>query len=469
MTTKNKKSANEVQTDSSPLAKTSTAYWSHRVKVPAGRVHYGVQVAHRGHRQYFGLETAEKQAAAVRARTIYLDIVSLGWDAAIAKHRPMAEKKKKFATVGALIEAAMRLSSARKATLEGYGKALRRIAADVAKISDGSKFDPTGGSKEWRAKVDAVPLDKLTPSAVLAFKNTWLKSATTPEERGSRAVSFNSTLRNSKALISRKLRPFIEDELTLPPVLWFEGISREKEPSLRYCSQIDVEAIVGAASKDLAIDQPETFKALLLCLLCGLRRSEADALLWEQLDFDAATLDIRDTEHKALKSADSAGKIRLDAELVSVLRGFHAKRDKNSPFVLQTPLGSHSSFKRNESFAYRCNVTFGKLAAWLRKQGVPGLRPIHTLRKEVGSVIASRDGIFLASRFLRHADIRITSRLYADAKTLPAAGLGALLTPTAGNVIQGEFHAESVTTPEKETGAQAAQASPMFTVETPKP
>ncbi|HYF34186.1 MAG TPA: hypothetical protein VD994_02760, partial [Prosthecobacter sp.] len=63
--------------------------------------------------------------------------------------------------------------------------------------------------------------------------------------------------------------------------------------------------------------------------------------------------------------------------------------------------------------------------------GVPGHRPIHTLRKEIGSVIASRDGIFKASRYLRHSDIRITSSLYADTKTPVAAGLGALLVSAA--------------------------------------
>lgn len=405
-----------------------------------------VKIGYRGRRETFNLATPNAEAAAVKAAQIWKTIVGAGWVAALNQFKPETVKKKKAATVGALIEAAERLSSARKGSLDGYGKALRRIAAAVAKIGDGGKYDFTQGAQVWRDKVDAVPLDKLTPAAVLAFKNAWLKAAATPEERGSRAVSFNSILRNSKALLSRKLRPFIEEELTLPPVLWFEGVSREKEPSLRYRSQIDAGAILSAAANELAQDQPETFKALLLCLLCGLRRSEADTVLWEQIDLDAGTLDIRDTEHKALKSADSAGKIALDAELVALLRGFHAKRDKESPFVLQTPPRSRSPFERHKSRSYRCDATFNKLAAWLRKQGVPGLRPVHTLRKEIGSIIATRDGIFMASRYLRHSDIRITSRLYADTKTLPAAGLGALLAPAApGNVVAADFRAETGT------------------------
>ena len=76
---------------------------------------------------------------------------------------------------------------------------------------------------------------------------------------------------------------------------------------------------------------------------------------------------------------------------------------------------------------------------WLRKNGVPDLRPIHTMRKEIGSIIASRDGIFKASRYLRHSDIGITSKLYADVKTPVSAGLGVLLSAHPANVVEADF------------------------------
>jgi integrase len=186
---------------------------------------------------------------------------------------------------------------------------------------------------------------------------------------------------------------------------------------------------------ELGQAKPEVFKALLLTLVCGLRRSEADSMTWVQIDLDAGTLDIRDTEHKALKSADSAGKIALDAELVALLRGFKARA--KGLFLLETPRLSRIPFTEHRSRTYRCDATYQELIDWLRVKGVPGKRPIHTLRKEIGSIIASRDGIFAASRYLRHSDIRITSKLYADTKTLVAAGLGSLLAPN--NVVQGAF------------------------------
>ena len=52
---------------------------------------------------------------------------------------------------------------------------------------------------------------------------------------------------------------------------------------------------------------------------------------------------------------------------------------------------------------------------------------LHELRKEVGSIIANEQGIFEASRYLRHSDVRITSQIYVDKKKKITPGLGALL------------------------------------------
>jgi integrase len=438
----NEKSAQEVHRLEGGAAKTSAAYWLEKVQKPAGSAMYGVQIAYQGERGRFPLETAERKLAAERARARYVHLVAHGWAATKAKYKPGSVKKAKAATVGALIEAATRLSSARRESLDTYAKALRRLTAGVLGIGDGSKYDSRAGALEWREKVDKTPLDKLTPGAVLAWKNAFLKAATLPEDKNGAKVTVNSLLRNSKALLSKKVRPFIEKELALPEVLWFDGVPTEKEPSLRYHSQIDAGEILGKAAEELAGAKPEVFKALLLTLVCGLRRSEADALMWAQIDLDAGSLEMMDTEHKALKSTDSAGKIGLDAELVALLRGLKARAGKGV-FVLETPMRARVPFTAHQSRTYRCDATFKTLVTWLQEQGVPGHRPIHTLRKEIGSVIASRDGIFAASRYLRHSDIRITSKLYADTKTLVSAGLGALLKPAQINVVEGVFTAPS--------------------------
>ncbi|HEY5812556.1 MAG TPA: hypothetical protein VIT23_07880 [Terrimicrobiaceae bacterium] len=49
------------------------------------------------------------------------------------------------------------------------------------------------------------------------------------------------------------------------------------------------------------------------------------------------------------------------------------------------------------------------------------------MRKEAGSIIAIKAGIHAASRFLRHADIQITSMHYADHKGRVTVNMGDLL------------------------------------------
>ncbi len=73
--------------------------------------------------------------------------------------------------------------------------------------------------------------------------------------------------------------------------------------------------------------------------------------------------------------------------------------------------------KRHEGSSwYRCEEVFSNLIKWLRKNGVKSKKPLHELRKEVGSIIARDFGIFEASRFLRHRDIRVTASIYVDKK-----------------------------------------------------
>lgn len=407
---------------------------------------FSCQLSFGRRRERFQLHTANKAEAAGKAASIYRDLVGKGWEETLRIHKPKARPNVELqptATVGALILANKRLSSARIESLDTYAKALRRIAAGVFGIQAGNKFDAfQGGRAAWLEKIDRIPLANLTPAAVLAWRNQFMRATRTPEERGRAAVTVNSLIRNAKALLSKKVRPFIEQEMQLPSPLFFEGVSAEQEPSLRYRSKIDAEAILRTAQSELAAQDVEAFKLLLLVLVFGLRRSEADTLMWSQFDFQKRVLVIEDTEHKRLKSKDSAGDIDLEPELCALFQGY--KTTAQSPFVLEPSKRTRiASMGDRESRGYRCEPTHQSLLAWLRGQGVDVIRPIHTLRKEIGAIIASRDGIWKASCYLRHGDIRITSKLYADKKIPVTSGLAAFLAPVAQNVVAADFGSEN--------------------------
>ena len=65
---------------------------------------------------------------------------------------------------------------------------------------------------------------------------------------------------------------------------------------------------------------------------------------------------------------------------------------------------------------YRAESVFKSLYAWLGNQGVKSPRPLHTLRKEFGSIINDRFGLFAAKTALRHSNIGTTSDYYTDNK-----------------------------------------------------
>ena len=54
------------------------------------------------------------------------------------------------------------------------------------------------------------------------------------------------------------------------------------------------------------------------------------------------------------------------------------------------------------------------LLGWLRSKGVISKTPLHSLRKEFGSLIHARYGLLAASEQLRHGGIGVTARHYLE-------------------------------------------------------
>jgi hypothetical protein len=72
-------------------------------------------------------------------------------------------------------------------------------------------------------------------------------------------------------------------------------------------------------------------------------------------------------------------------------------------------------------------ATFNYVIWWLRRHGVDTAKPLHTLRKESGSLVAQQHGLFPAQQHLRHRDIATTAQFYLDRKAKAAIDTAALL------------------------------------------
>jgi len=446
------------------ISRTDIRYWLERVERVAGRggkesPHYGVQIAHLGKRHRFKLRTSEKRAAAGKAQAIYRTILEKGWDAALAEHNPKAARRTGCATIGeylAELEATVQL---RKSTGRAYVQALRSIAAGVAGIGDQPALDEqgqpckdrrgriiyvsrrdryNGGVDAWQGKVDALPLSALKDEAVQKWKLAYLaEHGGNPVKLQRAKHTVNSMIRSARSLFSnRKDRlKHLRAKLALPEPMPLKGVSLEDEGTKRYVSKVDARHLIEAAKRDLAGDpaRSEQFKVFCLGLLAGLRKREIDTLLWDQVKFDLGQIHICRTEHFEPKSKESDAKVDCDAELLALLRGWQAKA--RGAFVIECK--RKARYDKAPVGYYRAEEHFRPLYAWLEAQGITDNKKLHTLRKELGSVLANEQGIFAAQQVLRHAHIQTTARHYADKRRTITAGLGALLADVAepGKVI----------------------------------
>lgn len=380
-------------------------------------------------REHFALGTPNKKAAAAKAAEIYSHLQAHGWGATLQEYRPKTPEPELSTTwtVGAFIEAACRISAARPETLNAYTKAFRLIVSEINNIDRDGIFDSVGGgSLEWRKKVDGIEMASIKPVDVLTWKIKRLKAAESPLDKIHASVTINSLMRNSKSLFGKKILPFIEQHLPLPRPLPFHEVPFEKEASKRYNSKMDPFAILTKANVEMLDSDPEALKVVILALLCGLRRSEIDNLMWDAINFSTSRLSVETTEYHALKSKKSSGLIDVDPDTLALFLSDRAKNPA-SVFVIESNKSPGKSKKRD----YRCDKVFERVLAWLRAQGVEPTKPIHTLRKEIGSHIYKEFGIYAASSFLRHSDIRITAEYYLDNKeNIAPIKLGKLLRKT---------------------------------------
>jgi integrase len=440
------KSGKQVANHRQSKGKNTAAYWQSRIFKPVNdrgiaSPHYSMKVAYKGRRMAFGTGTGNKEAAAQKAAGIYNDLVVLGVEGTLAKHRPQTAKGEKIATVGEWITAAREVSEANDATFTAYARALRLIAGGVATMKkDTKRFGPKkGGSTKYREAIDSMSLEALSPVAIQKWRLAYAGKAKNPAQEKSAKTSCNSTIRQARSLFAPKVLRFLPN-LRLPAPAPFIGVEFYERQNTKYFSKIDAPAIVLEANTKLSTTDSQAFLAFLLAIGAGLRRSEIDTLCWHQIDTKRGLIRVENTEVASLKTNDSRGEVAIDGKLATELQGLKAKhKAKDADFVIK---GDGAEGKRGWGQHYRAGTVFDALIKWLRSYEQEGKKPleavrkpIHELRKELGALITSKHGIYAASQALRHSTVATTAAYYAAQKERTTVGIGDWLSP-AENVIQ---------------------------------
>ena len=442
-------------------SRTDQRYWLDHVKRRVRKVggvtitdpNFSVQIAFANKRERVILATSNKSEATARAAAFYRSLVAGGWEGAYAAHefsktgkraKPADEnataKHEPDQTLGALLLAYDKVANPRPRTLATYRKALRKIYAEIAGVSgDGRHKTAATGNRQWKEKVDNLPLTSVTTDLLIEWKQRQLgRDACNLNEKRARAITLNSLLRNARSIFAKKHRAILAKLVVLPTPIPFDEVRLESARIPRYRSKIDAKAILKAADEELKVESPVVYAAFNLALRVGLRRREIDSLLWEAVDLERKVIYAEPNEVYDLKSDESAEGVDIGEELAEFLADFREQHQADQ-FVLPTPplkrirkakvlsegenddmahdsQNSNNAKRVTEREDYRCQKIFDALIAWLRLHGVAANLAIHELRKEIGSLINNDHGIYAASRFLRHADIRITAASYLDKK-----------------------------------------------------
>ena len=392
-----------------------------------------VQIAYAGQQKRFPLKTANSDEAAAKARDIYLSLNAAGWGATIAKFKPWTTEKQaektEAITVGKFIESVRAVAAVRPTTFTTYERKFRFLVSQVAAVrGTKKKFDYVhGGAAKWRDRVNAVSLTEEDDNTISEWRVRYVsKFAKKPLKRQQATQTAASIIRNAKALFAPKILKGLPKDFRarLPSPLPFDGVDMGKRLRTRYKSKIDAGALVAAARAELKEQQPEQFKIFLLAFGAGLRRGEIDRLTWKQFRWDRGILSIEANEYGQNKTPASDEEIDLGADLIDYFKTTMAAG--RGDFVVASKAAATAAPHWNR---YRCDGHFKDLLAWLRSKGVVVRNPLHTLRKEFGSLINKKFGIYAASAALRHSNISITREAYVDRKERIALDLSELMQP----------------------------------------
>ncbi len=410
-------------------AKSEVAYWKDRVRprvlkdgTETPELYLRLKEGGRG--AWFCLDTANRAEAARKARDLWQKVQVQGLDAVLADLRPN-KRPERVCTLADYLTAAKAVSTVRPTTLAEYEGSLRRVVAAVRGIAP--KSDKHADRAEWRALVDAVRLDKITPAEVRAWHKAELDAARaeggeTTKDR--RASTLASHLRDARALFSEAIVAEVGKTLTLPSPLPFEGITAAAT-TRRFVCDLDPRKLYATADK-LDADTRTAFD-LLLC--AGLRRGEADALPWAHVDLKAGTVRIDVTPTFRPKSRESYRTVPLPADVVARLKAAR-KAAPDAELVLAAhaikPARKAASAK-TAAYEYQAKA-WPTLTAWLKKQGMKDLTPLHALRKLSGSFIYAVAGLEAARQHLGHRDVSTTARSYLATRSV-TVDLSATATP----------------------------------------
>ena len=250
-----------------------------------------------------------------------------------------------------------------------------------------------------RDKVLHLPCSVITPALLADYKDAQLEGLTDQKAIQSRKRTINGNIRDVKAIFSDRTKTHFRNYdmsfvKALREEIYYGGLKKHYK--------LPKKELITATfdlSERLEGDERTVLK---LALHFGLRRMEIFHLRrdWFDLSGDKARLDLEAELDFRPKAGHEGMTIGSKSVAVDILN-----RALGDDYLL--------GYRMDDG-----RLLFERLIAklrdigWTKEAGRPS--PLHEMRKLFGSYIATSESIYVAQKYLRHADASTTNESYAD-------------------------------------------------------
>lgn len=416
-------------------AEGTLAYWQNRlfrntytnkegvkVEIPE----YYVRLRHDGETRRVRLKTADKEKAAEEALRLALQLPLKGWRAVEEGQARLTDSPSIDEFCEAYEKATVSMERApRTVTVNLYCRCLRLIAryAGVSDVRQLTRESIERGRDRYRAEGRKK---KRQDSAIQNTVSKVLRNAAACFSREALAILGRQGWKLENPFTGIRLTQEIQPVFSLP-----EGVVGriwEDLPKLRDGDPEFSPALAGKRNPggvsvgDFRHPQPASYVAVVLALGVGMRANEIDKARWSWFGFNAkgdCFIEIRE-EADFKPKGGSARVIKIPKLVHDAL--FATRVDLSSPYILGGLVSESKSVAISEN--YRCPSALAIANAWLRARGVEAGKqrgnPLHRLRKQFGSEVATEFGLFCAQKLLGHSSPAVTAKYYAAQTDLPA-------------------------------------------------
>ena len=251
----------------------------------------------------------------------------------------------------------------------------------------------------WRGKSTVILTEQLATDYQKLMVPSDLEDE---EEEVTQKITCDSNLRSARAVFSREAMKLYRSSrtLSLPDLSGFMSVSLFNAKKYFVLPEPTVIRNIFIAAPALKVDDINAYRAFLLCVQAGLRKSEAAHLRMEWTREEDSPAILIHADGKFKPKHGHGRKVFLDNWVAQEMR----------------EIANDGTYFIGGTDTERTDEVFERLNAWLRKQGITAGKPTHELRKLWFSQKVKRESLLAAAQQGGHRDPKITTSFYASSQ-----------------------------------------------------